>query len=73
MWIVVIASGYKVFRWLEKEHAQMGKAYGVLINSDIYTPRPSIIFKALFFMFGATGLATFGSGIVDVRRSRRQK
>ena len=71
--VFLFAVGYLDYRRLEREHVQMGDAYEMLVNSDLYTPRTSRLFKTAFLMLGVTGLATLGSAIIDVRESRRKK
>jgi hypothetical protein len=71
--LLLFAVGYKDYRRLEKERAQMGKAYEMLVSTDLYTPRTSGLFKAVFLMFGATSFATLGSAIIEMRKSHRQK
>ncbi len=71
--LFLFAVGYLDYRRLEKERAQMGEAYEMLVGSDLYTQRTSRLFKTTFLVFGVTGLATLGPAIIDVRESRFKK
>jgi hypothetical protein len=71
--LFLLAVGYSDYRRLEEERAQMRNTYEMLVRSDLYTPRTSRLSKTAFLVFGVTGLATLGSGIVDLREFRRKK
>jgi hypothetical protein len=71
--LFLLAVGYPDYRRLEEERAQMRDTYEMLVRSDLYTPRTSRLSKTAFLVFGVTGLATLGSGIIDLREFRRKK
>jgi hypothetical protein len=70
--LFLFAVGYLDYRRIEKERAEMGAAYEMLVSTDLYTPRTSLLFKTAFLLVGFTGLATLGSAIIDARESRRK-
>ena len=64
--------GYKDYRRLEKERAELGESYEMLVSSDLYTPRPSRVFGPTFLLLGGLGLAAIGSATIDRRDLRRK-
>ncbi len=63
----LFAVGYKDYRRLEKERAEMGSAYEMMVGSDLYKPRTSRLFKVVFLICGAMSIATIGSAIIGRR------
>ncbi len=70
--LLLFVIAYQDFRRLQKERAELGEAYELLVSSDLYTPRPSRLLGPTFLLFGGLGFATTGSAIIDRRNLRRK-
>src|SRR5215831_2713827 len=68
--LLLFLIGYKDYRRFQTERAELGSAYEMLVESDLYTPRTSRLFKSTLLVVGGLGLATLGSAIIDQRRFR---
>jgi hypothetical protein len=69
--LFLLAIGYRDIRRLQRERAELGEAYNMLLSSDLYSPRLSPIWRPTCLLFGVLGLATIGSAMID-RRELRQ-